>query len=83
MPYDKHGNEKMKMTIYPKGCGVMSKVLASSTDKAKYKPLDLNKLKDKKRENISSEEALKDVIPIKWRDDVVGGNNRVLLVGKK
>lgn len=32
----------------------------------KYKSLDLNKLKSKKSTIISSEEALKDIIPIDW-----------------
>jgi len=51
-------------------------------DEIIYRPLDLNKLQNKKHTNISSEEALGDVVPIQWDDDVVSGKKKVLLVEK-
>ena len=51
-------------------------------NKATYKPLDLNKLKDKQHVIISTEDALKDVIPIQWDEDVIRGNKHVVLVGE-
>ncbi len=43
------------------------------------KSLDLNKLKDKKTTIISSENALKDVTPIDWDEDVLSGKKKVTL----
>ena len=54
-------------------------VVMNNTD---YKPLDLKKLKDKKHVATSTEDALKDITPIKWDDEVANGNKRVLLVSK-
>ncbi|MCL2528633.1 MAG: hypothetical protein FWE42_09480 [Defluviitaleaceae bacterium] len=51
-------------------------------DEIAYKPLDLKKLHGKKHVTVSSEEALKDVIPIEWDDDVVSGNKKVLLTNE-
>lgn len=36
--------------------------------------LNMSKLKNRKIGTISSEEALKDVIPIQWREDLFNGN---------
>lgn len=47
-----------------------------------YKPLDMEKIKDKKIIFISTENALKDVVPIEWDEEVATGDKRVLLVGK-
>ena len=47
-----------------------------------YKPLNLKNLQNKKRLTVSTEEALKDVIPIEWDNDVINGNKEVLLVEK-
>ena len=49
-------------------------------DKVTYRPLDLKKIQDKKHTVVSSEEALNDVIPIEWDDDVVSGKKNILLV---
>lgn len=38
-----------------------------------YRKLDKSKLKNRKRTVISSEQALKDVAPIDWSDDVLEG----------
>jgi len=51
-------------------------------EKNTYKPLDLKKLQNKEHTITSSEEALKDVIPIDWDNDVVNGKKKVLLVDK-
>ncbi|MCL2223843.1 MAG: hypothetical protein FWB96_02620 [Defluviitaleaceae bacterium] len=51
-------------------------------EKPTYVPIDMEKIKNKKCTFISSEEALKDVIPIEWSDEVANGDKRVLLVSK-
>jgi len=70
------------------GCDFVSKPLAvvytgsggAVMDKVTYRPLDLKKIQDKKHTVVSSEEALNDVIPIEWDDDVVSGKKNILLV---
>ena len=44
-----------------------------------YKKLDRNILQNKKRRIISSNEALKDIVPIKWSDDVINGRKKVTI----
>jgi len=44
--------------------------------------LDLSALKNRRIATISSEEALKDVIPIDWGEDVLSGKVKVLLIDK-
>ena len=51
-------------------------------DKPVYKPLDMRKLKDKKHIVVPTDDALKDVVPIKWDEEVINGNKRVVLVSK-
>jgi hypothetical protein len=48
-----------------------------STERREYKKLDMNKLNCRITEFISTEEALKDVIPIEWSDDVLSGKKKV------
>lgn len=38
-----------------------------------YRKLDKSKLKNRKKTVMSSEQALKDVTPIDWRDEVLEG----------
>lgn len=45
----------------------------------KYKLLDLDKLRTKKSIVVSTEEALKDIIPINWSKDVLSGKKKVLI----
>jgi len=52
-------------------------------EKPTYKPLDIGKIKDKERVFVSTEEALKDIIPIEWDTEVMNKNKRVVLVEKK
>ena len=47
-----------------------------------YKPLNLKILKSKEHSVVSTEEALADVIPIEWNDEVISGDKKVLLVDK-
>jgi stage IV sporulation protein B len=64
-----------------KGSDCMSNILEKvQTDN--YKPLNLKNLKNKNQSAISAEEALADVIPIEWDDEVVSGDKNVLLVDK-
>ena len=39
--------------------------------------LNINKLKDREHINISSEEALKDVIPFNWSKEVLEGKKKI------
>ncbi|EDK32531.1 hypothetical protein [Clostridium kluyveri] len=43
--------------------------------------LNLNKLKNRQRTNISSEEALKDVIPFNWSKEVLDGKKKITVSG--
>lgn len=48
-----------------------------------YKKIDFKQLlKNKKTTIVSSEEALKDVTPIDWSDDVLSGKMKVVISGK-
>ncbi|MFC0903849.1 hypothetical protein ACFHWD_03985 [Clostridium sp. MT-14] len=41
--------------------------------------LNINKLNNKKHIYVSSEEALKDIIPFNWSKDVLNGKKRVII----
>ena len=42
-----------------------------------YRKLNMSKLRGRKRSTISSKNALKDVIPIEWSNDVKVGKKKV------
>lgn len=44
-----------------------------------YKKLDMSKLKFREHSIISTEEALKDVTPIDWPEDVLNGDKKVII----
>jgi len=52
-------------------------------EKPTYKPLDMGRIKGKETVFVSTEEALKDVVPLEWDAEVISGNKRVILVDKK
>ena len=52
----------------------------TETGSVSYRPLDINDLQEKESVVVSSEHALKDVVPIKWGNGVVSGREKVLLV---
>ena len=43
--------------------------------------LNLGKLANKKITTVSSEEALKDIIPINWNDEVLNDTKKVVVCG--
>jgi hypothetical protein len=45
------------------------------------KKFDFNKVKEKLGISISSEEALKDVTPFKWSQDVLEGTKKITVSG--
>jgi len=45
----------------------------------KFRSLDISKINTKKYIIVSSEEALKDIIPINWAKDVLSGKKKVLV----
>ena len=47
--------------------------------KQQYKKLEMSKLKFREHSIISTEEALKDVIPIDWPEDVLNGDKKVII----
>jgi len=49
-------------------------------EKPTYKSLDWGRINDKKNVLVSTEEALKDAIPIEWDADALNRNKRVVLV---
>lgn len=46
-------------------------------DKKNLKSLDLTKLNSKRSIVVSSQNALKDVTPINWSDDVLSGKKKI------
>jgi len=48
-----------------------------------YRRLDITKLRSKKSSVISSEESLKDIVPIDWSDEVLSGKKKVIITSKK
>jgi len=52
-------------------------------DNKEYRHLDITKLRSKKSIVISSEESLKDIVPIDWSDEVLSGEKKVIITGKK
>lgn len=46
---------------------------------AGYKALDIQALKGKKRKIVSSADALKDVTPIEWSDEVLLGKKKATI----
>ena len=52
-------------------------------EKTNRRPLNMEKIKNKKNVALSTEKALKDVVPIEWDADVLNGNKQVILVEKK
>lgn len=62
--------------------GLSSEEVRESFDEIineKYKTLDLDKLRTKKSTIVSTEEALKDIVPINWSKDVLSGEKKVLI----
>ena len=45
--------------------------------KKEYPALDMNMLKQKQRKNISTKDALADVIPIDWGNEVASGKVKI------
>ena len=45
----------------------------------KLRSLDLNKIRNKKSIIVSSKEALKDVTPVKWDEEVLSGKEKITL----
>lgn len=48
-------------------------------DSKGYRKLDMSKLANRKHQTMSSKEALKDIEPIKWSDDVINGKKKVTI----
>lgn len=42
-----------------------------------YRKLNMSKLSGRKHRIISSETALKDVVPIEWSDDIKAGKKKI------
>ena len=49
----------------------------------KFKSLDLDKLEDKKLKIVSTKEALSDVTPISWGEEVLSGKKKIIVDYKK
>lgn len=73
MKMQNNGNEveKENLTQKKQGDGAMSSSVLS------YAKLDLHSLGKKNVKIVSSEEALKDVIPMKWEEDTIQGRTNV------
>ena len=44
-----------------------------------YRKLDIKKISKRKHHVITSEEALKDIVPFNWSDDVKNGKKKVII----
>ena len=60
----------------------MSEAKIQSADKSAYKPLDIKKLYSENPLTVSTKDALENVTPIEWDDEVVSGYKSVLLMEK-
>lgn len=50
---------------------------------SEYKKIDMKKLKEKEIITISTKEALKDITPIRWSEDVLNGKKKVIVTNYK
>lgn len=50
--------------------------------KEAYRTLDMSKISNKKSKVISCKNALSDVTPINWSDDVLTGKKKIIVGGK-
>ena len=46
---------------------------------AKMPQLNMNKIKHRIKRNLSSEEALKDIVKIDWTDEILSGKKKVCI----
>lgn len=44
-----------------------------------YKKLDKEILKHKQRHIASSDDALRDIVPINWSNDVINGSKKIII----
>ena len=54
-----------------------------SENKQTYRRLDLEKLQSRFTEPISTEEALRDVVPMEWPEEVMSGKKKVIITRRK
>ena len=54
-----------------------------SENKQAYRRLDLEKLQSRFTEPISTEEALRDVVPMEWPEEVMSGKKKVIITRRK
>lgn len=52
-------------------------------NKIEYRILYMSKLKSRKKNTMSTEESLKDIIPINWNDEVLNGKKKVIIRKQK
>lgn len=62
-----------------KGDGTMY----NTVGKSDYRQLDLSKLKNRRRKTLSSTEALNNVTPINWSEDVICGKKKAIFTKEK
>ena len=54
-----------------------------NTSTLPYRRLDFSKISNRIVGNISSEEALKDITPVNWSDEVISGKKKVVITKDK
>ena len=54
-----------------------------SENKQTYRRLDLEKLQSRITKVITTEEALKDVVPMEWPEEVLSGKKKVIITRRK
>ena len=55
----------------------------NNMEEIKLRKLDMNKIRNKKHSFISSSEALADITPFEWSDDVLSGKKKVIISHQK
>lgn len=53
--------------------------MGAAIEKKEVRKLNKAKLADRKHTIMSTEEALKEVTPIEWKDDIIRGDNKVII----
>ena len=48
-----------------------------------YQRLDIEKLKGRITKPISLEEALKDIVPMEWTEEVMSGKQKIIITRRK
>lgn len=75
--YNKSKKTWLDVVRYDTARLIMIKIGGIDMTGTTYRKLNMSKLSGRKHRIISSETALKDVVPIEWSDDVKAGKKKI------